>query len=180
MLTPEQKAVLLRLAREAVEHAVREQNAPDYFDADPGLIESLGVFVSLHTLEGELRGCIGFPEARYPLWQAVVQAARLSALSDFRFHPVTEPELPNLRIEISVLTPPQQVRDINEIKVGRHGLIISRGGQRGLLLPQVAPEWKWNREEFLQHTCQKASLPPDAWKNGALIESFEAEVFEEQ
>ena len=179
MLTPDQKSVLLRLAREAVERAVREQAAPDYFDADPVLIEPAGAFVSLHTVEGDLRGCIGFPEAQHPLWQAVIQAARLSALADDRFHPVTERELPNLRIEISVLSKPQKVNDVNEIEIGRHGLIVSHRGRRGLLLPQVAPEWGWDRQEFLARTCQKAFLPPDAYLNGALIESFEAEIFRE-
>jgi AmmeMemoRadiSam system protein A len=104
-----------------------------------------------------------------------------AAVEDPRFPPVTLGEAPSLRFEISALTVPEPVPDPAAIQVGRHGLIASRGGRKGLLLPQVAPEWGWDRREFLEHTCRKAGLPPDAWKDPATrLEWFEAEVWGEE
>jgi len=101
-----------------------------------------------------------------------------AAFEDPRFDPVTAAELPDLIVEISALTVPEPVPDPSEIEVGRHGLIVSRGARRGLLLPQVAPEWGWSREEFLERTCQKAGLPGAAWRDPATsVERFEAEVW---
>jgi len=135
------------------------------------------------TLEnhGRLRGCIGNMTADRPLYEAVRGNAVL-ACQDRRFvnNPVTAAELPDLHIEISYLTPMEAIKDPSEIIVGRHGLLISMGRYRGVLLPQVAYERGWSREEFLQQTCRKAGLPLDAWKRPeATIYSFEAEVFGE-
>jgi AmmeMemoRadiSam system protein A len=125
-----------------------------------------------------LRGCIGYVVAASPLYLAVIETAAAAAFEDPRFMPVNEAEEPHLQIEISVLSllapiPPEKV------EVGRHGLMISYHGRRGLLLPQVPVEWGWDRERFLSETCRKAGLPADAWRRGAAIEAFTAEVFSE-
>jgi AmmeMemoRadiSam system protein A len=101
-----------------------------------------------------------------------------AALHDPRFPAVTSQEIPELSLEISVLSPLTEIAP-EKIEIGRHGLLISRGAQHGLLLPQVAVEWNWNREQFLEETCLKAGLPPDAWQHGARIQAFTAQVFEE-
>ena len=129
------------------------------------------------TKKGDLRGCIGFIEPLYPLAQAVLRCAIYAASEDPRFGPVTPAELGSLSYEISVLTPTERITDPSIVQVGRHGLVIAQGGRRGLLLPQVATENHWNREEFLAQTCIKAGLNPDAWKRGAEISVFEAIVF---
>lgn len=172
---------LLALARRAIETYLRERRKlrPGK-DFAPIATERRGAFVSLHASGGELRGCIGMILAVGPLDETVAEMAVSAAVQDPRFHPVTLAELPDLRIEISALTVPQPVPDLAAIEVGRHGLIVSRGGRKGLLLPQVAPEWGWGREEFLCQTCVKAGLPKEAWKDpSTLIEWFEAEVWGE-
>lgn len=136
--------------------------------------------MTLHK-DGQLRGCIGYIEAVKPLLDTIEEMARAAAFSDWRFNPVTAPELPRLEIEISVLSPITAVADPASIVVGVHGLIVSRGSKRGLLLPQVAVEWGWDRETFLAQTCVKAGLPESAWKEkGTKIECFSAEVFSEK
>ncbi len=144
----------------------------------PTAAERHGAFVSLH-LQGELRGCIGYPSSDEPLGEVIVRCAVSAASSDPRFPPLTLAELSVAHIEISVLGPIERVQDVNEIVVGRHGLIVGRGFNRGLLLPQVATEQGWDRETFLSYTCLKAGLPRDAWRKGAEIQKFEAEVFGE-
>jgi uncharacterized protein len=124
----------------------------------------------------QLRGCVGYAEPVAPLYRAVAETARAAAFEDSRFFPVTKQEVPRLEISLSVLSrlfpiPPEAV------ETGRHGLVISQGGRRGLLLPQVSTENNWDRETFLGQTCRKAGLPEDAWRNGACIEAFTAEVF---
>jgi uncharacterized protein len=138
-----------------------------------------GVFVSLHYGR-MLRGCLGTLGDREPLALAVARIAAAVCHEDPRFAPVHHEELRLLTIEISVLTPRQPVSDIIEIEVGRHGLIVEQGRHRGLLLPQVAVEHGWDREEFLVHTCLKADLPRDAWRNRAQIYRFEADVFAQE
>lgn len=178
--------MLLKIARETIELWVKEkekihpQNYPEKFN------EKTGVFVSIHTKSGELRGCIGYPEPAYPLIEALVDAA-ISACGDPRFEPVNSEELEQLAIEVSVLTKPELiiVKNLNEyrkkIKIGKDGLIIESGFHRGLLLPQVAVEWEWTAEEFLSSTCQKAGLPPDAWLDeNTKIYRFGAVVFREK
>jgi AmmeMemoRadiSam system protein A len=124
-----------------------------------------------------LRGCIGFIESPLPLYRAVIQAAIFAATRDTRFPPVEEKELSSLEFEISVLTPLREISNPRSIQVGKHGLVISRDGKRGLLLPQVPTENGWNRKVFLEQACLKAGLPPDSWQKGARIHVFEAIVF---
>jgi uncharacterized protein len=142
------------------------------------LREKRGAFVTLRE-NGKLRGCIGMIVAQKPLDETLRAMARAAALEDPRFAPVEAEELERLQLEISVLSPMFEIA-ADEVIVGRHGLMISYGVRRGLLLPQVPVEWKWNREQFLAQTCLKAGLPPDQWQHGAKIEAFTAEVFGER
>ncbi len=168
---------LLRLARHALEARVQKTQAPavEYGGA---LDWPCGAFVTIHY-RGELRGCLGRVDVHAPLAETIAYLAAAVSDSDSRFSPVSAPELPDIALEISVLTPEREVRSIDEIEMGRHGLILEQGHRRGLLLPQVATEHGWNRETFLDHACRKASLPPDAWRHGARILIFEAQVFRE-
>ncbi len=177
MLNAQQRATLLQVARESIEAAMQRRVDPPHSD-DPALLERRAVFVTIRKL-GELRGCIGTVEPAQPLLQAVADMAREAALNDFRFDPVTPQEVADLDLEISVLTLPCRVTDVEEIEVGTHGLIVEQGPCRGLLLPQVPVEWGWDREQFLAHTCVKAGLPRDAWQRGAKLFCFSAEVFGE-
>ncbi len=181
MLTAEQRQTLLSIARRSIE-AVLAGRRPelDRAQLDEALTRPSGAFVSLHTKGGDLRGCIGSIEAVAPLCDAVSSSAVSAAFRDPRFMPLRPEELPNVHIEISVMSPIEAVTDVAEIEVGRDGLIIRRGGRAGLLLPQVATEYGWDRETFLRQTCVKAGLPPDSWHDSACrIERFSAEVFGE-
>ncbi|MEW5795223.1 MAG: AmmeMemoRadiSam system protein B [Candidatus Zixiibacteriota bacterium] len=170
------RAMLLKIARESIAAHLAGRPLPR-FDVSDTLRSDGAAFVTL-TEYGQLRGCIGFTEAVMPLWKTVSDCAVSAAMSDPRFSPVTENELDHLHIEISVLTPLQRVKSLDEIRVGRDGLMISMAGRRGLLLPQVATEYGWTRDEFLQHTCEKAGLPGDAYRSPkALIQKFQAIVF---
>ena len=177
-ITPEEGAQLVALARAALEAAARGEAMPDP-PSIPVCCQHAGAFITLRK-QGELRGCIGQPEPGAALGELVVHCARAAALEDPRFSPVASGELAVIDLEVSVLTPPVAVTDPSTIEVGRHGLIVARGGRRGLLLPQVAVEWGWNREEFLAHACRKAGLPLDAWRHGAELFTFEAQIFEER
>jgi AmmeMemoRadiSam system protein A len=128
------------------------------------LHQERGAFVTLR-IAGELRGCIGFASAIKPLFVTVRDTATLAALRDPRFSPVESGELPLLEYEISVLSPLRRAREVGEIQIGQHGLLIKNGDREGLLLPQVPLEQGWDRETFLEHTCTKAKLNPDAWKD---------------
>jgi AmmeMemoRadiSam system protein A len=139
------------------------------------LAELRGVFTSLYLREA-LRGCVGYPFPTTSLYRAVAETARAAAFEDNRFDPVTLDEVPSLQIELSVLSSPRPIV-ADAVEVGRHGLLISASGLRGLLLPQVAVERGWNRITFLEQTCRKAGLPLDAWQKGATLEAFTAEVF---
>jgi AmmeMemoRadiSam system protein A len=167
---------LLEIARRAVIEAV-ERRRPIKIDPLPGnLSQAAGVFVTL-KVDRKLRGCIGRLEVAEPLSQAVADAAQLAACQDPRFKPMKPVELPHLGVEISVLSPLERIEPAR-IEVGRHGLMIRRGGFRGLLLPQVAVEHHWNSEEFLEETCMKAGLPADAWREPRTeILGFTAEIF---
>ena len=169
---------LLRLARQALDARVRREPPPPV-EYGGALDWPCGAFVTIHH-RGELRGCLGRLDVDAPLADTIAHLAAVVSDSDSRFNPVSARELPDISVEISVLTPEQEVRSIEEIEIGRHGLIIEHGHRRGLLLPQVATEHGWNRETFLDHTCRKASLPPDAWRHGARILIFEALVFGEK
>ena len=177
-LQPEEADTLLHLAFES---AGRELHAPPPLLAlrriTPALLQPGRAFVTLRRGK-ELRGCIGTVEGDRPLWDAVSWAARMAALQDPRFEPVRPEELEEMTVEVSVLTEPRPVDRPEEVEPGRHGVIVSRGYHRGLLLPQLAPELGWDRDELLAQTCLKAGLPADAWRKGARIEVFEAQVFE--
>ena len=180
MLSEEQKRRLVRVARQALEAAVASSPPPDLATSDLELMELRGAFVTLKR-QGQLRGCIGYVEPRVPLIQAVADNAESAALHDPRFPPVTAAEVGDIDIEVSALTPLEPVSQVEDIEIGRHGLMIRCGANRGLLLPQVPAEWGWDRDEFLAHTCRKAGLPPDAWqREDAELLWFEAEVFGEQ
>ncbi len=140
--------------------------------------ELRGVFTSLYLNE-QLRGCVGYVIATSPVYRAVAETAQAAAFEDTRFYPVTKDEAPNLTIELSLLSPLQPI-SAEGVEIGRHGLMISMAGQRGLLLPQVPVEHGWDRVMFLEQTCRKAGLPRDAWRQGATIEAFTAEVFREK
>jgi AmmeMemoRadiSam system protein B/AmmeMemoRadiSam system protein A len=176
-LNPEEKTRLLKIARETLERYVRKKEVYRPEENNPKLLSPKGAFVTLKK-NGQLRGCIGFIEAVLPLHQTIVQATIYAASKDARFPPVTPSELEDIELEISVLTPPVRIDDPRNVEVGKHGLIIAKGSQRGLLLPQVPVENKWSRRTFLQRTCQKAGLPKDAWRSGAEIYAFEAIVFD--
>lgn len=180
-LTPEEKKYLLELARRTIAEALAPTSQGGLPEPPPGrLQEKRGAFVTLHGAAGQLRGCIGYVEAVKPLAQSVAEMALAAALRDPRFQPVRQGELDGLKIEISVLSPLKKISSAEEIEVGRHGLVIRRGLLAGLLLPQVATEYGWNREEFLDHTCLKAGLAPGDWKKpGTEIRIFSADVFGE-
>jgi AmmeMemoRadiSam system protein A len=167
---------LLRLAQTSIRAAVTDQ-PPPRVEASDHLRELRGAFVTLHK-KGKLRGCIGVVVAMKPLDETVREMAAVAALDDPRFDPVTEDELDKLQVEISVLSPMYEIAP-DDVVVGRDGLVVSYGGHRGLLLPQVAVQWGWEREMFLAQTCLKAGLPPDQWRHGARLEAFTAEVFGE-
>jgi AmmeMemoRadiSam system protein A len=137
-----------------------------------------GAFVTLKR-GGRLRGCIGTLECRRPLAEEVARVAVSAAREDPRFEPLRASELEDLDVEVSVLGPLEAIdpHDPAAIEIGRHGLVVEQGRRRGLLLPQVATEWGWHREEFLSQTCVKAGLPRDAWRQGATVYRFDAVVF---
>ena len=178
MTADHDRALLLRLAREAI--AAHVGVAPAHV---PGMSDVLtkpgGAFVTLHN-HGDLRGCIGHIEPTEPLGQVVARCAVAACSSDPRFPPITPTEFEQIDVEISLLGPLEPIAGPQDIEVGRHGLVVESGWQRGLLLPQVATEWSWDAEAFLAHTCHKAGLPRDAWKHGAKLWRFEAEVFGER
>lgn len=170
---------LLALARRTLEQFLATGEVLDYTPERPDLSQESGAFVSLHRGD-ELRGCIGLIKADGPLYQTVQQCAVSAASADYRFGRVSSAELPDITIEISVLSPLERTKDPLEIRVGEHGLYIVRGQRRGLLLPQVATEWGWDREAFLSQTCQKAGLDEHAWRDPATtIYQFQAQVFSE-
>lgn len=181
MLTPNQRTRLLSIARTSIESALDGVRLHiDESSLDPVLTRPSGAFVTLHTPDGELRGCIGTIQPVAPLCQAVASNAVNAAFRDPRFFPLEREELPGIHIEISVMSPIEVVTDVDAIEVGRDGLIISRGSRAGLLLPQVAADYRWDRETFLAQTCTKAGLPTDAWRRpDCRIERFSAEVFSE-
>ncbi|HSE15255.1 MAG TPA: AmmeMemoRadiSam system protein A [Candidatus Deferrimicrobium sp.] len=173
-----QRNELLQIARGALEGYIGTGRIPSGVEARGKLAAPGAAFVTL-TKNGRLRGCIGYTEAVAPLFKVVQECAVAAATEDPRFPPVSPAELPSLRVEISVLTPMFPIRP-EEVEVGRHGLLVAQGRMRGLLLPQVPVEWGWDRETFLDQTCVKAGLPPSAWRHGATLRAFTAEVFGER
>jgi uncharacterized protein len=182
--TGEQRTALLGIARAAIASALAGEplpDAPPSFSSPaltgswPALTEPRGVFTTLY-LDGRLRGCVGYALPIRPLFRAVAETARAAAFEDSRFPPVTPAEARELQFSLSVLSPLVSAA-ASEVEVGRHGLLISDGERRGLLLPQVPVEHGWDREMFLAQTCHKAGLALDAWRHSATIQAFTAEVF---
>ncbi len=177
-LSESDRQSLLQFAREAVVKAVSLRELPKTIPHEGIFDERRGVFVTLHV-GGTLRGCIGVAHGDEPLGEALVRCAASAATHDTRFLPVRVEELGDLQIEISLLSALIPIRP-DEIEIGRHGLVISQGERRGLLLPQVATEHGLTREEFLDETCRKAGLPREAWRSmGTRIEGFTCEILSE-
>jgi uncharacterized protein (TIGR00296 family) len=189
-LNLEEGKLLVRLARKAVKEYLetrKQIKVPQ--DTSQKLSQPCGVFVTINSTksgEKKLRGCIGYPYPNIPLIQAVIESAINSATQDPRFYPISLSELESVVFEVSVLTPPQIIevekpsQYPSKIKIGQDGLIVEKNVSKGLLLPQVPVEWKWNNEEFLCQCCIKANLPPDCWLlKGTKIYKFQAIIFEE-
>jgi uncharacterized protein (TIGR00296 family) len=183
--------VLVHLARRTIEEYLQTKQRPALPDDAPKhLMDHSGVFVTLNSLRGNqvsLRGCIGRPYPTQPLLEATIDSAIDAAVNDPRFPSVSAKELDKIIVELSVLTPPKKIEYenpsqlLNLVKIGRDGLIANRGMNRGLLLPQVPVEWGWNVQQFLEHTCNKAWLPENAWKDPKIeFLSFQAEIFGEE
>lgn len=181
MLNREQRQTLLEIARTSIERVLSGQRPSiDDGSIDAALKQPSGAFVTLRTRDGELRGCIGSIRPTAPLFQAVSSSALSAAFRDPRFPPVRADEMSDIVVEISAMGPIEPVASIDDIVVGRDGLIVSDNRTAGLLLPQVATEQGWDRERFLDHTCIKAGLPRGSWRSkDCRIEKFEAEVFGE-
>ncbi len=176
-LNEEEKKTLHQIAKTVIENKARGKTVPDFKVESPVLKENRGAFVTIHK-RGQLRGCIGYIEGRGPLHKTIEEMAEAAAFRDPRFTPVKEKELPELELEISVLTPLKKIKDVDEVQVGKHGIYIKKGWYSGLLLPQVATEYGWDRQAFLEHTCQKAGLPSNAWKEkDTEIYIFSADIF---
>ncbi|HCP16533.1 MAG: hypothetical protein XD76_1677 [candidate division TA06 bacterium 32_111] len=174
------KIYLLKVARETILKELKGERIDLSEPDDEELKKKSGCFVTL-KINGDLRGCIGYIQPVMELYRAVSQMAIEAAFNDPRFYPLTFEEFSNVKIEISVLTPLQKVEDLSDITVGKDGLLIKKGFRSGLLLPQVATEWGYNREQFLKQTCLKAGLYPDCYKEkDTQIYKFQAEIFSEE
>lgn len=172
--TPEERAVLLRLAHESILSAL-ERREISLSPPSPHLDEPRGAFTTIY-FHGTLRGCVGYVFPVASLYRTVAETARAAAFEDTRFSPVSPQEAPELDVSLSILSPLRVITP-EEVEIGRHGLVVSHGGRRGLLLPQVPVEHRWDRATFMEQTCRKAGLPLDAWRQGATLEAFTAEVF---
>lgn len=181
MLTDEKKKILLNLARNIIESYILKGIMPKFETDDPDLAQKAGAFVTLHKKD-MLRGCIGIIESNSKLYETIIEMAIEAARNDPRFPPVNEYELKDIDIEISVLSPPKKVESIDDIELGKHGVIVRRGFASGVFLPQVAKETGWSKEEFMRHLCRdKAGLKEDAFRDkGTEIYVFTAEVFGEK
>jgi AmmeMemoRadiSam system protein A len=179
MLDDSDKATLLKLARSTLESHFEGTATTEYPASAGALADQKGAFVSLHRGE-ELRGCIGQLYPDRELGKIIQHCVLSAALQDTRFVPVSREELQDLQIEISVLSPFRRIKNVESIEVGKHGLYVEQGQFRGLLLPQVATQFQWDRQTFLEQTCRKAGLPDTAWQDSrTVIYTFEAEVFSE-
>ncbi len=175
----EEKSQLLSVARNAILEYL-SQGKKIYPETDnPNFSQKRGIFVTLHQRH-DLRGCIGYPLPEKPVIEAVVDNAISSAVHDPRFKPLKLEELSQIHIEVSVLTLPIEVKRVEDVVVGRDGIIISKGFHRGLLLPQVPVEQHWDREQYISYGCLKAGLDEGEWKRGVKIQTFQAEVFTEK
>lgn len=179
MLNDQQRRILLQRARAAVSHALQETRATLPEPCDESLIARCGAFVSLH-IGAELRGCIGMIDPERPLIETVTACAISAATADPRFSPVTMDELHSIRFEISVLSRPRAILGAHELEIGLHGVIVTEGSRKALLLPQVAAQEGWDAAELLTAACRKAGMPPTAWRGSTVrLEAFTAEVFGE-
>jgi AmmeMemoRadiSam system protein A len=172
--SPEERALLLNLAHDAILSAL-EQREISFIAPCAHLAEPRGAFTTLY-FRGDLHGCVGYVFPMASLYRSIAETARGAAFEDGRFPPVTRDEAIELKVSLSILSPLSPIRP-EEVEIGRHGLLITHGGHRGLLLPQVPIEHAWDRMTFLEQTCKKAGLPPNAWQTGASLEAFTAEVF---
>lgn len=175
MLTPSEKKELLQLSRNVLEAHVLKDNRDVMAPEMPALHEYRGAFVTLKK-KSVLRGCVGYIEPIKPLWESVRDMTIAAASQDSRFSPVTAEELSEIRIAVSALTPLKKVDSLEEIEVGKHGILLRKGFSSGVLLPQVATEYGWDRDEFLKHTCYKAGIDPSQLKDADIF-IFSAEVF---
>jgi AmmeMemoRadiSam system protein A len=175
--SPEERKILLRLAHDSIAAALDDRRI-DVTPPTEHLAEQRGAFTTLH-LQGKLRGCIGYVFPTQALYRTIAETSRAAAFDDPRFGPVTSDEAPELKVEISILSPLQPIAPV-DVVIGKHGLVVKQGSRRGLLLPQVPVEWDWDRETFLSQTCLKAGLSPDAWLHGAELQAFTAEIFGEE
>jgi AmmeMemoRadiSam system protein A len=170
----QERSVLLKLAHESIRSALDKREI-SLEPPSPHLAEPRGVFTTI-CLQGQLRGCVGYVFPATSLFRAVAETARAAAFEDTRFLPVTRAEVPELEVSLSVLSLLAAIQP-ECVQVGKHGLLVSQHGHRGLLLPQVPVEHGWDRLTFLEQTCRKAGLAVDAWQHGAALEAFTAEVF---
>jgi len=176
----DEKKYLLKLARNTIERELNISKEVVLKKETENINKKVGAFVTLH-LKGNLRGCIGYIVGVKPLYETIIDMAKSAAFRDPRFNSVTPDEISDIDIEISVLSEMIEVNDINDIKIGRDGLLIKRDYHSGLLLPQVATEWNWDTETFLKETCRKAGLPSNSWKESNVkIFRFSAEIFREK
>ena len=178
-LNEQEKKTLHDIAKAVVESKTRGKSIPEFKLDSPALKENRGAFVTIKS-KGQLRGCIGYIEAFKPLYETITEMAIAAATQDPRFPPLSQEEIKDIDIEISVLTPLAKINNPEEIEVGKHGIVVSKGFYSGLLLPQVATEYGWDRVTFLEHTCQKAGLSQNAWKGDVEIYIFSADVFGEK
>ena len=176
LLTRKEQKELLKIARETIVGHVTNRKIPAVVTTSPGLNLHSGCFVTVKQKE-ELRGCIGNFVSDQPLYQLVQDMAVSAATRDPRFYPMKTHDLADFAVDISVLSPLEMIASVEEIRVGIHGIYIVKGSYRGVLLPQVATEYGWSRDQFLQHTCIKAGLPGDAWQGECDIFIFSAQVF---
>lgn len=179
LLTKKEQKELLKIARETIVAHVTGVTVPAVTKVSQGLSAENGCFVTIKQ-HGQLRGCIGNFESDRPLYKLVQEMAVSAATRDPRFYPMKPQDLADFELDISVLSPLQLIESVEEIKVGKHGIYIVKGSYRGVLLPQVATEYGWDRDTFLRHTCIKAGLPEDAWQKECEIYIFSALVFGEK
>lgn len=171
---------LLRLARQAIDSCLLQQDFTPQVADDPQLTQKAGCFVTI-KIKGQLRGCIGTFIGTQPLYLEVIRMAIAAATQDPRFPPMTPTDRGKYTVDISVLSPLEKISDPNIIEVGKHGIYLEQNGNRGVLLPQVATEYAWERQTFLEQTCKKAGLPGDAWQSEeTALFVFTAEVIEEE
>jgi uncharacterized protein len=175
MLSATDRHTLLAIARDAIVGTVTKSACSEPVVAAGPLTEERGCFVTIKQ-QGALRGCIGNFLATKPLWQLVQEMATAAATHDPRFYPMKPADLEDFTLELSILSPLKKIESIDEIQVGVHGIYLEKNSARGVLLPQVATEYGWDRETFLRQTCVKAGLKPDAWQEGSSIYIFSAEI----